>query len=178
MKILIASDIHGSSYYCKKLLDYYNESGAQRLLLLGDILYHGPRNALPRDYDPQAVVKMLNDIKHDIICIKGNCEADVDGMLLDFEINTNAHILLNDTVIHAEHGHIHGEHNPPRLKKGDILLNGHTHIPAFNKKGVFLYVNPGSVSIPKDNSPHSCIITDGKNFDFINIENKTVYKKC
>lgn len=177
MKILIASDIHGSAYYCEKLTEFYKESGADRLVILGDVLYHGPRNALPKEYEPQNVVGMLNRIRDEVICIKGNCEADVDLMLLDFKISENCHIFLNGSIIYAEHGHVNGEHNPPALAKGSVLVNGHTHIPAFVRYDGFTYVNPGSVSLPKDNYPHSVIVTDGKCFDFYDIETKEIYRR-
>lgn len=176
MKILIASDIHGSGYYCEKLVEFYKKSGVKCLVILGDVLYHGPRNALPREYDPQRVVSLLNPIADDIICIKGNCEADVDGMLLEFKINENCHLLLGDSIIHAEHGHVNGEHNPPRIPRDSVLLNGHTHVPAFTRYNGFTYINPGSVSIPKEGSCHSVIVTDGQRFDFYDLETGEVYR--
>lgn len=175
MKIMIASDIHGSAYYCRKLVEFYKKSGAERLLLLGDILYHGPRNDLPKDYLPKEVAELLNGIKDSILCIKGNCEADVDGLLLDFEIVESAHIVMGDKAVFASHGHRFSPDTPPRMKKGDILLNGHTHIPAYKEYSNFTYINPGSVSIPKENSCHSCIITDGESFKFYDLDNSKEY---
>ncbi len=165
MKLMIASDLHGSAYYCGKMLEAYKKEEASRLLLLGDLLYHGPRNDLPRDYAPKEVLKMLNDVKEELLCVRGNCDGEVDQMVLDFPIMAEYCILeLGGRTVYATHGHRLGRDNPPPLKKGDILLCGHTHIPANEDCGNFTYINPGSVSIPKNGSGHSYIIFDG---DFV-----------
>ncbi len=162
MKLMIASDIHGSGYYCNKLLNAFNENNVDKLLLLGDILYHGPRNDLPKDYNPKKVIEILNSIKENIICVRGNCDSEVDQMVLEFPIMSDYTILnINDRLIFATHGHIFNEENPPILNNGDILLNGHTHIPKVTEHG-YIYMNPGSVSIPKDNSCNSYMIMDKK----------------
>ena len=154
MKLMIASDLHGSAYYAKKLMEAYSEEKPQKLLLLGDILYHGPRNDLPRDYNPKEVIAMLNPIADKILCVRGNCDSEVDQMVLDFPIMADYCLLFEDGIsIFASHGHIYSEANPPKLHKGDILLNGHTHVPACVNHG-FMYLNPGSVSIPKNDSWH------------------------
>lgn len=156
MKIMIASDIHGSAYYCKKLLDAYKKENADKLFLLGDILYHGPRNDLPKDYSPKAVIDMLNNIKEEIVCVRGNCDTEVDQMVLDFPILADYGILYaSGRLIYATHGHKWGEKNLPPLKKGDVLMCGHTHIPKCTEHKDYIYINPGSVSIPKENSAHS-----------------------
>ena len=130
MKLMIASDIHGSAYYCEKLLKAYDEEKADKLLLLGDILYHGPRNDLPKDYAPKQVIAMLNPRKQDLLCVRGNCDTEVDQMVLEFPILADYCILyLNERMIFATHGHVFNEKNLPQLKKGDILLHGHTHVP-------------------------------------------------
>lgn len=165
MKFLIASDIHGSAHYCRELLKAYDSEGADRLLLLGDILYHGPRNDLPRDYDPKTVIALLNRRKEDILCVRGNCDAEVDQMVLEFPIMAEYCILcVGNRTIYATHGHIFGEQNPPLLHQGDILLCGHTHVPECIDHGGYLYMNPGSVAIPKENSPHGYMTFDGKIF--------------
>ncbi|MCR5516797.1 MAG: phosphodiesterase [Lachnospira sp.] len=162
-KIMIASDIHGSAYYCKKMLDRYKEEGAKRLVLLGDILYHGPRNDLPKDYAPKEVISMLNPLRNEIICIRGNCDTEVDQMVLDFNVLCEqAFLSVNGQDFVMVHGHKLDEKNMPALKDGDILLCGHTHVPKFEKRGNYTYVNPGSVSIPKENSAHSYIIFEDK----------------
>lgn len=165
MKFLIASDIHGSAYYCKELLNAYDREGADRLLLLGDILYHGPRNDLPRDYDPKAVIALLNQRKEEILCVRGNCDTEVDQMVLEFPIMAEYCILcVGNRTIYATHGHVFGEQNPPLLHQGDILLCGHTHVPKCVDHGGYLYMNPGSVSIPKEDSRHGYMTFDGEKF--------------
>ena len=128
MKWFIASDIHGSAYYCRRMLERYKKENADRLLLLGDVLYHGPRNDLPNGYAPKEVIEMLNAIKDDILCVRGNCEAEVDQMVLKFPVLADYAIIdLGDSLIYATHGHIYNENNLPPLKRGDVLLHGHTH---------------------------------------------------
>lgn len=155
MKWLIASDIHGSEYYCKKLLEAFKAEKADRLLLLGDLLYHGPRNDLPKDYAPKSVAAMLNGMKEKIFCVRGNCEAEVDQMMLEFPVLADyALIESKDRLIFATHGHKYNENSLPPLSKGDILLHGHTHIPKCVEHEDYVYMNPGSVSIPKAESHH------------------------
>ena len=163
MKWMIASDLHGSAFYCKKMIEAFEREGADRLLLLGDLLYHGPRNDLPEGYAPKEVIPLLNGLKPKLCCVRGNCEAEVDQMVLEFPILADyCFIELDGHTIFATHGHHHNPANPPMLKKGDILLNGHTHIPANQDMGDFTYMNPGSVSIPKENSAHGYMIYDQK----------------
>ena len=163
MKLMIASDIHGSAYYCKQLLEAFEKEQAQRLLLLGDILYHGPRNDLPRDYAPKEVLSMLNERKDRLFCVRGNCDTEVDQMVLDFPILADYCILTcGSRLIYATHGHNHNLQALPPLLPGDILLHGHTHIPAWQPFGSGnLYANPGSVSIPKAGSAHSYMTLEG-----------------
>lgn len=163
MKLMIASDIHGSSYYCRKMIEAYQQEEADRLLLLGDLLYHGPRNDLPRDYNPKEVISMLNEIKNELLCVRGNCDTEVDQMVLDFPILAEYCLLeLDGRTIFATHGHNFNPDNLPMLKEGDILLNGHTHIPANQNMGTYTYMNPGSISIPKEGSAHGYMIYDGE----------------
>lgn len=159
MKWFIASDIHGSAYFCEKLIERYKAEKADKILLLGDILYHGPRNDLPRDYNPKAVIGLLNELKNDILCVRGNCDTEVDQMVLHFPILADYCIITHETkVIYATHGHIFNKEHLPPLNKGDILLHGHTHIPVCEQYDNFTYINPGSVSIPKENSHHGYMI--------------------
>ena len=171
MKFLIASDIHGSAYFCKKLLEAYDKEKADKLILLGDILYHGPRNDLPRDYAPKEVIAMLNERKSDILCVRGNCDTEVDQMVLDFPVLADYCILYEKGhMIFATHGHVHNEKNVPPLKKGDILLHGHTHVPKCTEYEDYTYINPGSVSIPKEESAHSYMMLEDGCFLWKNMD--------
>lgn len=159
MKLMFASDIHGSSYYCNLLVEAFNMEKPDKLLLLGDLLYHGPRNELPKGYEPKQVIEMLNKLSDKIICVRGNCDTEVDQMVLDFPVLADyAYLYIDGKAFFAAHGHIFNEVNPPKFSKGDILLNGHTHIPQFTRYEDFVYVNCGSVSIPKEHTPHSYMI--------------------
>lgn len=160
MKWMIASDIHGSSYYCGQLMEAFQREQADRLLLLGDLLYHGPRNDLPRDYAPKEVLAMLNERKDRIFCVRGNCDTEVDQMVLDFPILADYCILpVGERLIYATHGHHFNLDSLPPLQPGDVLLHGHTHVPAWEPFGEGnLYLNPGSVSIPKAGSAYSYMI--------------------
>ena len=156
MKLLIASDLHGSALYCGQLLEALEREGAQSLLLLGDLLYHGPRNALPPEYDPQKVAALLNGLSCRVFCVRGNCEAEVDQMMLRFPVLGDYCLLqAGERLVFATHGHQYNLQTPPALKAGDVLLHGHTHVPAKDCSAGFWYLNPGSVSIPKEDSPHS-----------------------
>ena len=171
MKWMIASDIHGSAYYCRELLAAAEREGAEKLLLLGDVLYHGPRNDLPRDYAPKQVIEMLNGIKQKLLCVRGNCDTEVDQMVLDFPILADYAILVaGERMIYATHGHVYNEQKLPPLQKGDVLLHGHTHVPKCVEHEEYLYINPGSVSIPKENSQHSYLILDGTHLTWKNLD--------
>ncbi len=176
MKIIIASDIHGSAYYCRKLMELYNTEKPDRVLLLGDILYHGPRNDLPEEYNPKEVIAMLNPLADQILCVRGNCDAEVDQMVLDFPIMADYAVLEADGVqIFATHGHIYNEEKPPKAA-GGILLYGHTHIPVCNKQEQLICINPGSVSIPKAGSFHSCIIYEDGTFVWKDLVSGAAYR--
>ena len=161
MKLMFASDIHGSAYYCRKMLEAYQAEEAGRLILLGDILQHGPRNDLPKEYAPKEVIAMLNPMKNDICAVRGNCEAEVDQMVLDFPVMADyALILYGERNLYATHGHIYNENNLPPLKNGDILIHGHTHVLKAEKREDYTLLNPGSVSIPKEGNPPSYAILE------------------
>jgi len=161
MKYLIASDIHGSALFCRKLLDRFETEGADTLLLLGDVLYHGPRNDLPEGYAPKEVIAMLNPMKDKIVCVRGNCEAEVDQMVLEFDVTTEHKTLtLNGMTILLTHGHHVNTDNPP-AEAVDIVLSGHTHVPLNAEKNGIRFLNPGSTTIPKNGSPHSYMVLDG-----------------
>lgn len=176
MKLLIASDIHGSAYYCKMLLNAAEKESADRLLLLGDILYHGPRNDLPRGYNPKEVISMLNPLKNKIMCVRGNCDTEVDQMVLDFPVLADYCVIpVGERLMYATHGHIYNPQTPPPLCKGDILLNGHTHISAHKEYDGFTYMNPGSVSIPKENTPHGYMLLENGSFSWKRLESGDEY---
>ena len=177
MKWMIASDLHGSAYYCKKMVEAFEREGADRLLMLGDLLYHGPRNDLPRDYAPKEVIPMLNSLKNRLCCIRGNCDAEVDQMVLDFPVLADYCILpAGERLIYATHGHIYNLKNLPPLAEGDILLHGHTHVPAWTEFGQGnVYLNPGSLSIPKENSPHSYMTLEDGVFYWKDVDTGEIY---
>ena len=165
MKWLIASDIHGSAYWCRRLLEKYAEEKADRLILLGDVLYHGPRNDLPDEYAPKKVIEMLNGMSDSILCVRGNCDTEVDQMVLNFPVLADYALLeLGERMIYMTHGHVYNENNLPPLREGDILLHGHTHVSKCVDHGNYVYMNPGSVSIPKENTPHGYMTLENGTF--------------
>ncbi len=165
MKYFIASDIHGSLEYAERLFKAFEAEEADKILLLGDLLYHGPRNDLPDGYAPKAVIELLNRYKDRILCVRGNCDTEVDQMVLDFPIMAEYAVLtMGDVTVYATHGHVFGEEHPPKLAGGEILLCGHTHVPVCRPKERFVYMNPGSVSIPKEDSWHGYMIWQDKSF--------------
>ena len=159
MKYMFASDIHGSAYFCKRMLEAYKAENGDRLILLGDLLYHGPRNDLPRDYAPKEVIAMLNEYKNELYVVRGNCDAEVDQMVLQFPIMADYCMIMDgERTIYASHGHIYNEENLPPMKNGDIFIHGHTHVLRADKKENYTILNPGSVSIPKENSHHGYMV--------------------
>ena len=177
MKWMIASDLHGSAYYCRKMLEAFEREGADRLFLLGDLLYHGPRNDLPREYAPKEVIPLLNGKREKLLCVRGNCDAEVDQMVLEFPVMADYAVLpVGQRLIYATHGHIYHVKNLPPLAPGDVLLHGHTHVPAWTEFGQGnLYLNPGSVSIPKENSPHSYMTLEGNTMQWKELESSAVF---
>lgn len=166
MKLLIASDIHGSAYWCRKLLEVYETEKPDKLVLLGDILYHGPRNDLPREYAPKAVIALLSPLAEKILCVRGNCEAEVDQMVLPFPcMAPYSQLLVEGKTFYLTHGHHENPRNLPRLNPGDVFLSGHTHVKEDIQVEGVRCLNPGSVSIPKDGS-HSCLVYDKGEFSF------------
>ena len=177
MKWMIASDLHGSAYYCRKMLEAFEREEADRLFLLGDLLYHGPRNDLPREYDPKKVTAILNGLKTQVLAVRGNCDAEVDQMVLEFPVLADYAVLpVGQRLIYATHGHIYHVKNLPPLAPGDVLLHGHTHVPAWTEFGQGnLYLNPGSVSIPKEDSPHSYMTLEGNTMQWKELESSAVF---
>ncbi|MBQ6321728.1 MAG: phosphodiesterase [Lachnospiraceae bacterium] len=179
MKWMIASDIHGSAFYCEQMICQCKHENADRLLLLGDILYHGPRNDLPKGYDPKAVIAMLNGMREDLLCIRGNCDCEVDQMVLQFPILAEYAVLdLGKCLVFATHGHVYHRDALPPIKSGDILLYGHTHVPVCVEQNGILCMNPGSVSIPKENSPHGYMTYENGVFRWKSLEGEEYRKVC
>lgn len=173
MKYMIASDIHGSAYYCRRLLERFEEEKAGRLVLLGDILYHGPRNDLPREYCPKEVIALLNQYKGRILAVRGNCDTEVDQMVLEFPIMAEYAVIdTGKVLVYLTHGHKLG---PAELQPatGNLLLCGHTHVPACEDHGTYTYLNPGSVSIPKNGSPNSYMILEDGTFAWKDLDGNT-----
>ena len=178
MKILIASDIHGSAKYCELLHKAFENENADRMLLLGDILYHGPRNDLPEEYAPKKVIELLNPLKDKLLCVRGNCDTEVDQMVLNFPILADYTVIpVGNRLLYATHGHKFGETTPPPLSRGDLLLNGHTHVPKCENKGDFIYLNCGSVSIPKEDSAHSYMVLENGKFLWKNLQTGEIYNQ-
>lgn len=171
MKYMFASDVHGSAFYCRKMLEAFEMEKAERLVLLGDLLYHGPRNDLPKEYAPKEVITMLNSMKNKIYAVRGNCEAEVDQMVLEFPVMADYCVLaVGDKTIYVTHGHVYNTSNLPPLQEGDVLMHGHTHVLKAEQMEGYIWLNPGSVSIPKeDNPPTYAVLEDGifyiKDFD-------------
>ena len=175
MKYMFASDIHGSAYYCRKMLEAYEKEEAERLVLLGDLLYHGPRNDLPKDYAPKQVISMLNEMKNQIYAVRGNCEAEVDQMVLEFPVLADYCILaIDDLTFFATHGHVYNQDHLPPLMAGDILIHGHTHVLKAEKRDGYILLNPGSVSIPKEGNPPTYAIYADGIFSFRDFDGNTV----
>jgi len=166
MKLLIASDLHGSAYYCEKLIELMRQQKPDKLILLGDLLYHGPRNDLPRDYCPKRVIPMLAQYADRILSVRGNCEAEVDQMVLPFPCMAEyAQLLVDGKTFYLTHGHHASPDQLPPIPAGSVFLSGHTHVKMDEMRQGIRCLNPGSVSIPKDGS-HSCLIFENNQFSF------------
>lgn len=176
MKWMIASDIHGSAAYCEQLLAAFDREEGDRLLLLGDILYHGPRNDLPERYAPKEVAAMLNARKNSILCVRGNCDSEVDQMMLEFPIMADyALVQAGERLIFATHGHVFNCEKLPPLHSGDVLLHGHTHVSKCEPCGEILYCNPGSVSIPKEETPRGYMTLEGNLLQWKTLDGETYH---
>ena len=175
MKYMFASDIHGSAYYCRQVEEIYRQSGADRLILLGDLLYHGPRNDLPKEYAPKEVTAILNGLKNEIYAVRGNCEAEVDQMVLEFPVMADYAVMaLNGLNFFVTHGHLFHEDNLPPMKRGDILIHGHTHLLRADAFDGYYILNPGSTSLPKGGNPHTYGMLDGTVFTIYDFDGNVV----
>ncbi len=180
MKLMFASDIHGSAFYCGRMLEIYKNSGAERLVLLGDILYHGPRNDLPKGYAPKEVIAMLNPLKDQLLAVRGNCDTEVDQMVLEFPILADYGLFLVDQKrLYATHGHVYNENHLPPLADGDVLIHGHTHLleakEIVTEDGKHIKIlNPGSVSIPKGGNPATYALLEDGGFTVLSLDGVAV----
>ena len=159
MKFLIASDLHGSFFYAKKIIEIFNEEKADKLIFLGDIYNHGPRNALPKDYNPMEVAKVLNSIKDKLIVIKGNCDSQVDTMISEFSFVDNSVIVSGEKTFFLTHGHVYNKDNMPKTCF-DGIVYGHFHTGFVEQNNGVVIANAGSLSLPKNNTPSSYIILE------------------
>ncbi len=179
MKLFIASDIHGDLESTAAILAAYKKEKADKLLILGDILYHGPRNDLPKTYAPKEVIKLLNEVKEELLCVRGNCDTEVDQMVLEFPILADyAYIQADGLEIFATHGHKFTKDSPPPLSRGEILLHGHTHIytaEAFGNENY--YINPGSAALPKGGNPRTYMIYENRGFTVKTLEGSELLSK-
>jgi len=170
MKLMFASDIHGSGFYAEKLKEIYYKNKMDKLILLGDLLYHGPRNDLSVEYNPKKVIDILNDMKQEIICVRGNCDSEVDQMVLEFPITADySTILIENKTLFITHGHIYNKDNLPKIKDNYILIHGHTHIPTIDIEENFIYINPGSITFPKQGNPHTYMVYEDKEFKILDL---------
>ncbi len=168
---MFASDIHGCAPSCELMFRRFDEEKAEKLFLLGDILYHGPRNDLPDGYAPKKVIELLNGRKKDLLCVRGNCDTEVDQMVLDFPIMAEYALLyLDGRTVFLTHGHRYNTENPPALNKGDVLLHGHTHIQTIDDSFGYVYINPGSVSLPKGGNEKSYLVYENGVFTVKRLE--------
>lgn len=179
MKLLIASDIHGDLDSARLIIEAYKNEGCDKILLLGDILYHGPRNDLPKTYNPKAVIELLNQYKDKILAVRGNCDTEVDQMVLNFPILADYCCLaLDGLTIYATHGHKYNMDHPLPLNDGDILLHGHTHVLTCQQFGEGnIYLNPGSAAIPKNCNPRTYMIYENRRFIVKDLENNVLLEK-
>ena len=179
MKLLIASDIHGDLDSIKKVIYAYENEGAEKLLLLGDLLYHGPRNDLPNTYNPKAVIELLNSMRNRILSVRGNCDTEVDQMVLSFPILADyIYLSLDGLEIFATHGHHHNTATPPPLREGEILLHGHTHVLKCEEFGNNnFYINPGSAALPKENNPRTYMLYENRVFTVKDFDGNVILTK-
>lgn len=165
MKLFFISDIHGSYYFLNQAVEKYHEEGACNIIILGDALYHGPRNPLPKEYNPQAVAGLLNEYSKNIIAVRGNCDSEVDQMLINYPMMSDYSLIFqNSKRIFLTHGHIFSPENLPKLCVGDTFIYGHTHIPLLEKKNGINIINPGSISLPKEGNSNTYGILENNIF--------------
>lgn len=175
MKYLIVSDIHGSKYYMDKVFAEFEKKNCDKMIILGDILYHGPRNRIPEGYNPAELAEDINNFDKEIIAIRGNCDAEVDQMVIDVDImNSDRVVDLNGMKVFLTHGHHVNEENMPD-EEIDILMNGHTHVPVLKNKNEVIFLNPGSITMPKQETPHSYAVMDEVSISVFDIDTGEIF---
>ena len=175
MKYLVISDIHGSKYYANKTNEIYQKEKPDKIILLGDLYYHGPRNSLTKEYNPMEVAKILNNLKEKILCVKGNCDAEVDEMISDFKFNDNIYMNIKGLKFLFTHGHKYNINNIP--DNVDVLIYGHLHTGFIKEKDGVIYVNSGSISLPKNDTKNSYLIIDENKIILKDIDGNTIDEK-
>ena len=168
MKYLVLSDIHGSAAYLKKFMEIAKEENPDKIILLGDVYYHGPRNALPEGYAPMEVAELLNSVADKIICVRGNCDAEVDQMISKFEFNEKYELEVSGIKFLFVHGQHLDFQNLP--KEYSVVFGGHTHISGITDYDGIIYVNPGSLSIPKGGTTNGYAKIDGSRISLHNLQ--------
>lgn len=175
MKIFFMSDIHGSEYYLNKALEAYEREKCEYIVILGDILYHGPRNDIPKGYNPKSVANTLNKLKNKIMCVKGNCDGEVDQMMIEFPILCDySTMLYNGKRLFLTHGHKYNKNNMLPIDEGDVIISGHTHIPVCEEIEGIYFINPGSITFPKENTKHSYGILEDNKFTIKDLSGESV----
>lgn len=173
MKLLVVSDIHGSLYYAKKIDEIYKRENPEKLILLGDLYYHGPRNPLPEDYNPAEVCKILNNLKENIVAVKGNCDAEVDEMISEFELQSSVQMNLNGKKFLFTHGHKNNIDNLPE-ENIDVLVYGHFHTGFIKEKDAVICVNTGSITFPKNNTKNSYLIIEDNKISLKDVDGNVI----
>jgi hypothetical protein len=175
MKYLVVSDIHGSNYYAKKLEEIYKKENPDKIILLGDLYYHGPRNGLTEEYNPSEVANLLNKYKDIIICTRGNCDAEVDEMISEFKFEDHVELTINGVDFFFSHGHKYNMDNIPPF--GKVVVYGHFHTGFIEEQYGVIFVNPGSISLPKNNTAHSYLIIDDNELCLKDVDGNIIDKK-
>jgi hypothetical protein len=175
MKYLVVSDIHGSGYYAKKIYEIYEKEMPDKIILLGDLYYHGPRNELTQEYNPMEVSKILNSLKDKILCTRGNCDAEVDEMISEFKFEDHIELDINGVHFFFSHGHKYNMDNVPPI--GEVVIYGHFHTGFIQEENKIIFANPGSISIPKNNTKHSYMIIDDKELILKDVDGMIIDRK-
>ena len=173
MKLLVVSDIHGSAYYAEKIPEIFEREKADKIIVLGDLYYHGPRNPLTKDYSPMKVAEILNSLKDRLEVIKGNCDAEVDEMISEFKFKEHLLLDVNNLKVYFTHGHKNNMDNLPD-EQIDMMIYGHFHTGFIVKKDGIIFANPGSISLPKDNTKNSYLILEKESIVLKDIDGNVI----